>query len=166
MTFLAVTPLDRLNTTRQSSPTTGYVLVSTNQGLYQDHDQVMTFPSSTQVTCVGHIIGAMVADTQLHAQRAAKAVRIQYEELQPVVTIQVRPPAAAPTATTAFTAVITASTTTFTVGITSSTTASHTLSTASTAGSHIVSTEYYYSPSTTTSSIVSILYYYCVYCNY
>uniref|UniRef100_A0A3B4XUX8 Xanthine dehydrogenase/oxidase n=1 Tax=Seriola lalandi dorsalis TaxID=1841481 RepID=A0A3B4XUX8_SERLL len=41
-----------------------------------------------QVTCVGHIIGAVVADTQLHAQRAAKAVRIQYEELQPVVTIQ------------------------------------------------------------------------------
>ncbi|MEQ2191675.1 hypothetical protein XENOCAPTIV_001002 [Xenoophorus captivus] len=41
-----------------------------------------------QVTCVGHIIGAMVADTQLHAQRAAKAVKIQYEELKPVVTIQ------------------------------------------------------------------------------
>nr|XP_046237719.1 xanthine dehydrogenase/oxidase isoform X2 [Scatophagus argus] len=41
-----------------------------------------------QVTCVGHIIGAVVADTQLHAQRAAKAVKIQYEELQPIVTIQ------------------------------------------------------------------------------
>ncbi|KAM7365856.1 hypothetical protein PAMP_016751 [Pampus punctatissimus] len=41
-----------------------------------------------QVTCVGHIIGAVVADTQLHAQRAAKAVRIEYEELQAVVTIQ------------------------------------------------------------------------------
>ncbi|XP_028998370.1 xanthine dehydrogenase/oxidase [Betta splendens] len=40
------------------------------------------------VTCVGHIIGAVVADTQLLAQRAAKAVRIQYEDLQPVVTIQ------------------------------------------------------------------------------
>uniref|UniRef100_A0A3Q2NQT9 Xanthine dehydrogenase n=1 Tax=Fundulus heteroclitus TaxID=8078 RepID=A0A3Q2NQT9_FUNHE len=43
------------------------------------------------VTCVGHIVGAVVADTQLHAQRAAKAVKIQYEELEPVVTIQVRP---------------------------------------------------------------------------
>lgn len=53
--------------------------------------ELMMFPSSPQVTCVGHIIGAVVADTQLHAQRAAKAVRIQYEELQPVVTIQVRP---------------------------------------------------------------------------
>lgn len=48
------------------------------------------FASSLQVTCVGHIIGAVVADTQLHAQRAAKAVRIEYEELQPIVTIQVR----------------------------------------------------------------------------
>lgn len=55
--------------------------------------RLMMFPSSHQVTCVGHIIGAVVADTQLHAQRAAKAVRVQYEELQPVVTIQVRPPA-------------------------------------------------------------------------
>lgn len=52
--------------------------------------ELMTVPSSPQVTCVGHIIGAVVADTQLHAQRAAKAVRIQYEELQPIVTIQVR----------------------------------------------------------------------------
>ena len=50
----------------------------------------MTFPVSLQVTCVGHIIGAVVADTQIHAQRAAKAVRIKYEELEPVVTIQVR----------------------------------------------------------------------------
>uniref|UniRef100_A0A673BLN5 xanthine dehydrogenase n=1 Tax=Sphaeramia orbicularis TaxID=375764 RepID=A0A673BLN5_9TELE len=41
-----------------------------------------------QVTCVGHIIGAVVADTQSHAQRAAKAVKIQYEELPTVVTIQ------------------------------------------------------------------------------
>uniref|UniRef100_A0A672MRH9 xanthine dehydrogenase n=1 Tax=Sinocyclocheilus grahami TaxID=75366 RepID=A0A672MRH9_SINGR len=41
------------------------------------------------VTCVGHIVGAFVADTQAHAQRAAKAVKISYEELQPViVTIQ------------------------------------------------------------------------------
>jgi len=51
----------------------------------------LTVPLPLQVTCVGHIIGAVVADTQLHAQRAAKAVRVQYEELPPVVTIQVRP---------------------------------------------------------------------------
>uniref|UniRef100_A0A672MRK9 Xanthine dehydrogenase/oxidase n=1 Tax=Sinocyclocheilus grahami TaxID=75366 RepID=A0A672MRK9_SINGR len=38
-----------------------------------------------KVTCVGHIVGAFVADTQAHAQRAAKAVKISYEELQPVI---------------------------------------------------------------------------------
>ncbi|XP_073527924.1 xanthine dehydrogenase/oxidase isoform X4 [Phyllobates terribilis] len=40
------------------------------------------------VTCVGHIIGAIVADTQEHAQRAAKAVQIVYEDLKPIITIQ------------------------------------------------------------------------------
>lgn len=39
---------------------------------------------------MGHIIGAVVAKTQLQAQRAVKAVRIEYEERQPVITIQVR----------------------------------------------------------------------------
>lgn len=56
------------------------------------YDRGLTMhPSSLQVTCVGHIIGAVLADTQLNAQRAAKAVKVQYEELQPIVTIQVRP---------------------------------------------------------------------------
>uniref|UniRef100_A0A8B9RD02 Xanthine dehydrogenase/oxidase n=1 Tax=Astyanax mexicanus TaxID=7994 RepID=A0A8B9RD02_ASTMX len=41
--------------------------------------------ADNKVTCVGHIIGAVVADTQAHAQRAAKAVKISYEELQPVI---------------------------------------------------------------------------------
>ncbi|XP_038153656.1 xanthine dehydrogenase/oxidase [Cyprinodon tularosa] len=50
------------------------------------HDE--TVFADSEVTCVGHIIGAVVADTQVHAQRAAKAVKIQYEELKPVVTIQ------------------------------------------------------------------------------
>ncbi|XP_030304646.1 xanthine dehydrogenase/oxidase isoform X3 [Calypte anna] len=40
------------------------------------------------VTCVGHIIGAVLADTQEHARRAAKSVKIKYEELKPIVTIQ------------------------------------------------------------------------------
>ncbi|XP_048831374.1 xanthine dehydrogenase/oxidase-like [Brienomyrus brachyistius] len=40
------------------------------------------------VTCVGHIVGAIVADTQAHAQRAAKSVKIFYKELKPIVTIQ------------------------------------------------------------------------------
>ncbi|KAM6893551.1 xanthine dehydrogenase/oxidase [Xenentodon cancila] len=57
---------------------------SNTTGLKQDE----TIFADGEVTCVGHVIGAVVADSQLHAQRAAKAVRIQYEELQPVVTIQ------------------------------------------------------------------------------
>ncbi|KAL6478496.1 hypothetical protein MHYP_G00143310 [Metynnis hypsauchen] len=45
--------------------------------------------ADNKVTCVGHIVGAIVADTQAHAQTAAKAVKISYEEIQPViVTIQ------------------------------------------------------------------------------
>ncbi|AWO95494.1 putative xanthine dehydrogenase/oxidase [Scophthalmus maximus] len=47
-----------------------------------------TVLADRQVTCVGHIIGAVVADTQIHAQRAAKVVKVEYEELQPLVTIQ------------------------------------------------------------------------------
>ncbi|XP_066551006.1 xanthine dehydrogenase/oxidase [Amia ocellicauda] len=41
-----------------------------------------------KVTCVGHIIGAIVADTKAHAQRAARAVKISYKELKPIITIQ------------------------------------------------------------------------------
>ncbi|XP_030645465.1 xanthine dehydrogenase/oxidase [Chanos chanos] len=47
-----------------------------------------TVLADKMVTCVGHIVGAIVADTQAHAQRASKAVKISYEELKPVVTIQ------------------------------------------------------------------------------
>ena len=43
-----------------------------------------------QVTCVGQVIGAVLADTQFHAQLAAKAVKVQYEELKPIITIEVR----------------------------------------------------------------------------
>ena len=43
-----------------------------------------------KVTCVGHVIGAVLADNHEHAQRAAKLVKIKYEELQPVIiTIEV-----------------------------------------------------------------------------
>ncbi|XP_055492323.1 LOW QUALITY PROTEIN: xanthine dehydrogenase/oxidase-like [Leucoraja erinacea] len=40
------------------------------------------------VTCVGHLIGAVVADTEAHAQRAAKAVKVTYTKLEPIITIQ------------------------------------------------------------------------------
>ena len=44
---------------------------------------------SYQVLCQGQIIGAIVAETQVQAQRAAKCVKVQYEELEPIITIQV-----------------------------------------------------------------------------
>ncbi|XP_078465987.1 xanthine dehydrogenase/oxidase [Lampetra fluviatilis] len=47
------------------------------------HDE--TVFADGKVTCIGHVIGAVVADTQMHAQRAAKAVKVTYEDLQPVI---------------------------------------------------------------------------------
>ncbi|XP_045405291.1 xanthine dehydrogenase/oxidase isoform X1 [Lemur catta] len=41
-----------------------------------------------KVTCVGHIIGAVVADTPEHAQRAAQGVKVTYEELPAIITIE------------------------------------------------------------------------------
>lgn len=43
-----------------------------------------------QVTCQGQVIAGILADTQLHAQRAARAVVIEYQELEPIITIKVR----------------------------------------------------------------------------
>lgn len=43
-----------------------------------------------EVTCVGQVIGAVVADTQRHAQLAAKKVRVDYEEQDAIFTIEVR----------------------------------------------------------------------------
>ena len=42
-----------------------------------------------QVTCVGQVIGAVVAETQAQAQRAAKMVKISYEELPRILTMEV-----------------------------------------------------------------------------
>ncbi|XP_029794417.1 xanthine dehydrogenase/oxidase-like [Suricata suricatta] len=53
-------------------------------GIYNDE---MVF-AKDKVTCVGHIIGAVVTDTREHAQRAAQAVKITYEDLPAVITIE------------------------------------------------------------------------------
>ena len=46
--------------------------------------------ASSKVTCVGQVIGIIVAIDQSTAQRAAKLVKIEYKEIQPVIiTIQV-----------------------------------------------------------------------------
>nr|XP_022334415.1 xanthine dehydrogenase/oxidase-like isoform X1 [Crassostrea virginica] len=44
--------------------------------------------ATEKVLCMGQVIGAVVADTQVHAQRAAKAVKVVYEELEPIITIK------------------------------------------------------------------------------
>ena len=43
-----------------------------------------------QVVHQGQIIGAILAETQSEAQRAAKAVHVTYEVLEPIITIKVR----------------------------------------------------------------------------
>ena len=42
-----------------------------------------------QVVCEGQVIGGIIAETQVQAQKAAKAVKVTYEELPPIVTIEV-----------------------------------------------------------------------------
>ena len=43
------------------------------------------------MTRIGQPIGAIVADTKIHAQRAAKVVKIEYENIEPViVSIEVK----------------------------------------------------------------------------
>ncbi|XP_025104164.1 xanthine dehydrogenase/oxidase-like [Pomacea canaliculata] len=44
--------------------------------------------ASTEVLHQGQVIGAVVAETQVQAQRAAQAVKVKYIELEPVITIQ------------------------------------------------------------------------------
>ena len=50
------------------------------------HDEEV-FTTRT-VTCIGQIIGIVVADTEAHARMAAKAVRVQYEQLPALFSIE------------------------------------------------------------------------------
>ncbi len=43
-----------------------------------------------QVSCVGQVIGVIVADDRDIAKRAAKLVKVDYEELPAIITIEVR----------------------------------------------------------------------------
>ncbi|XP_012925612.1 xanthine dehydrogenase/oxidase isoform X4 [Heterocephalus glaber] len=53
-------------------------------GLFNDE----TVFAKDKVTCIGHIIGAVVTDTREHAQRAAQGVKITYEDLPAIITIE------------------------------------------------------------------------------
>lgn len=57
---------------------------SNETGLFNDE----TVFAKDEVTCVGHIIGAVVTDTPEHAQRAAQGVKITYEDLPAIITIE------------------------------------------------------------------------------
>ena len=43
-----------------------------------------------EVTCIGQIVGMVVARDKATAQRAAKAVHITYEDLPSIITIEVK----------------------------------------------------------------------------
>lgn len=45
-----------------------------------------------QVYAVGTVIGVVLADTKELAQEGVRSVRVVYEELEPVLTIEVRVP--------------------------------------------------------------------------
>lgn len=57
---------------------------SNQTGIFNDE----TVFAKDKVTCVGHIIGAVVTDTPEHAQRAAQGVKITYEDLPAIITIE------------------------------------------------------------------------------
>nr|XP_019575593.1 PREDICTED: xanthine dehydrogenase/oxidase-like [Rhinolophus sinicus] len=57
---------------------------SNETGIFNDE----TVFAKDKVTCVGHIIGAVVTDTPEHAQRAAQGVKITYEDLPAIITIE------------------------------------------------------------------------------
>ncbi|XP_077989770.1 xanthine dehydrogenase/oxidase-like [Glandiceps talaboti] len=44
--------------------------------------------ATDKVTCVGQVIGAIVADSHTLAQRAAKLVSVEYNELEPIITME------------------------------------------------------------------------------
>lgn len=51
------------------------------------------FSLRLQVSCVGQMVCAVVADTREHAKRGAYAVKISYEDLpDPIFTVEVRKP--------------------------------------------------------------------------
>ncbi|EPY82416.1 xanthine dehydrogenase/oxidase [Camelus ferus] len=57
---------------------------SNKTGLFNDE----TVFAKDKVTCVGHVVGAVVADTPEHAQRAAHGVKVSYEDLPVIITIE------------------------------------------------------------------------------
>uniref|UniRef100_A0A8C5T0H0 xanthine dehydrogenase n=1 Tax=Laticauda laticaudata TaxID=8630 RepID=A0A8C5T0H0_LATLA len=74
--------------TTEAQNVPGFVCFVSNQDVPGSNTSGICNDETIFVTCVGHIIGAVLADTQEHSRRAAKAVKILYEELTPIITIQ------------------------------------------------------------------------------
>ena len=72
--------------------------LSLSLSLYFNHNELLdsigigndepVFADGKVITC-GQIIGIVLASDQPLAQRAAKAVRVIYEDLHPIITIEV-----------------------------------------------------------------------------
>ena len=60
---------------------------STNQFSGVSRDEELF--ADGKVTCIGQVIAVVVAESQPLAQRAAKAVKVTYEDLPSVITIEV-----------------------------------------------------------------------------
>ncbi len=58
--------------------------------LFRVYSVIVSVAVCLQVSCVGQMLCAVVADTREHAKRAAAAVKISYEDLQdPIFTVEV-----------------------------------------------------------------------------
>lgn len=64
-----------------------FILISVVFMVTNSHD---VFSFCVKVKHYGQTIGAILAETQPQAQRAAKAVKITYEDLPKILTIEVR----------------------------------------------------------------------------
>ncbi|KAL9964449.1 hypothetical protein ACROYT_G028093 [Oculina patagonica] len=58
---------------------------SNSTGYYVCDEEIF---ATDKVTCAGQVIGAVAAETQAQAQRAAKMVKIEYEDLSSILTIE------------------------------------------------------------------------------
>ncbi|RDD44277.1 Xanthine dehydrogenase/oxidase [Trichoplax sp. H2] len=56
-----------------------------NRGCIEYGEEIF---ATEEVTCIGHLIGLILADTRDNANRAAKAVQIEYEDLPVILTIE------------------------------------------------------------------------------
>ena len=52
------------------------------------HDELVFVGVGGEITCAGQVLGVVVGDSQALAQKGAAAVRVEYEELEAVLSIE------------------------------------------------------------------------------